>query len=58
MVRTFAKVALSAAIAGLSTAAFGQALEEVVTAQKRTKSLQDVPISVTAISGEMIQSLN
>ena len=56
MVRTFTKVALSAAVAGLSATAFGQALEEVVvTAQKRTESLQDVPISVTAISGELIQ---
>ena len=35
MVRTFAKVALSAAVAGLSATAFGQALEEVVvTAHK------------------------
>jgi iron complex outermembrane receptor protein len=57
MVKTFAKVALSAAVAGLSATAFGQALEEVVvTAQKRTESLQDVPISVTAISGEQIQN--
>ena len=57
MVKTFAKVALSAAVASLSVTAFGQALEEVVvTAQKRTESLQDVPISVTAISGEMIQN--
>jgi outer membrane receptor protein involved in Fe transport len=56
MVKTFAKVALSAAVASLSVTAFGQALEEVVvTAQKRTESLQDVPISVTAISGEQIQ---
>ena len=56
MVKTFAKVALSAAVASLSVTAFGQALEEVVvTAQKRTESLQDVPISVTAVSGEFIQ---
>ena len=56
MVKTFAKVALSAAVASLSVTAFGQALEEVVvTAQKRTESLQDVPISVVAISGEQIQ---
>ena len=56
MVKTFAKVALSAAMASLSLTAFGQVLEEVVvTAQKRTESLQDVPISVTAISGELIQ---
>ena len=57
MFKTFAKVAVSAAVASLSVTAFGQALEEVVvTAQKRTESLQDVPISVTAISGEMIQN--
>ena len=56
MVKTFAKVALGAAVASLSVTAFGQALEEVVvTAQKRTESLQDVPISVTAISGDLIQ---
>ena len=56
MVKTFAKVALSAAVASLPVTAFGQALEEVVvTAQKRTESLQDVPISVTAISGDLIQ---
>ena len=56
MVKTFAKVALSAAVASLSVTAFGQALEEVVvTAQKRTESLQDVPISVTAVSGQLIQ---
>ena len=57
MIKTFAKVALSAAVASLSVTAFGQALEEVVvTAQKRTESLQDVPISVTAISGEQIEN--
>ena len=56
MFRTFAKVALSAAVASLSVTAFGQVLEEVVvTAQKRTESLQDVPISVTAISGDLIE---
>jgi iron complex outermembrane receptor protein len=49
MMKTFAKVALSAAVASVSVTAAGQALEEVVvTAQKRTESLQDVPISVTA----------
>lgn len=60
MVRTFAKVALSAAVAGVSATTFGQTVEfgleeVVVTAQKRTESLQDVPISVTAISGDLIQ---
>lgn len=37
----------------LAGAAQAQMLEEVVvTAQKRTESLQDVPISITAVSGE------
>ena len=54
--KTFAKVALSAAVASVSMTVAGQALEEVVvTAQQRVESLQDVPISVTAISGEQIQ---
>ena len=56
MVKTFSKLALSAAVAGLAFGASAQQLEEViVTAQKRVESLQDVPISVTAISGELIQ---
>lgn len=56
MVKTFSKLALSAAVAGLAFGASAQQLEEVVvTAQKRTESLQDVPISVTAISGDLIQ---
>ncbi len=55
MVKTFSKLALSTAIAGLALSASAQQLEEVVvTAQKRTESLQDVPISVTAISGEQV----
>lgn len=52
-------VALSLAIAAISVAAGASAqqlqLEEViVTAQKRTQGLQDVPIAVTAISGDKI----
>ena len=55
MLRPLSKLALSAAVASLSMTAWGQTLEEVVvTAQKRTESLQDVPISVTAISGEQV----
>jgi len=55
------KAALAAAIAmGCMThpLAYAQAaLEEiVVTAQKREQSLQDVPISVTAVSGERIDN--
>jgi iron complex outermembrane receptor protein len=56
MVKTFSKLALSTAIAGLALSASAQQLEEVVvTAQKRTESLQDVPISVTAISGKQVE---
>ena len=35
--------------------AYAQLEEVIVTAQKREQSLQDVPISMTAISGEQIQ---
>ena len=39
----------------LSTPAYAQSLEEVVvTARRREESLQDVPLSVTAFSGEAI----
>ena len=41
-----------AAIAGGTNAA--QLEEVIVTAQKRAESLQDVPISMTAISGDKI----
>ena len=37
------------------TLAEGALEEVVVTAQKRTQNLQDVPIAVTAFSGEMLQ---
>ncbi|MBT4520300.1 MAG: TonB-dependent receptor plug domain-containing protein, partial [Halieaceae bacterium] len=49
-------IAAVTAFSGLPQAsAQGLVLEEViVTAQKRTQSLQDVPIAVTAISGEKI----
>ena len=46
-------VAVAACAVALSAAA--TQLEEVmVTAQKRVESMQDVPISVTAISGEQL----
>ncbi|MDZ7784147.1 MAG: TonB-dependent receptor [Halioglobus sp.] len=45
-----------ALLAGVPTAAAQLMLEEViVTAQKRTESLQDVPVSVSAIQGSKIQ---
>ncbi|MCS5594526.1 MAG: TonB-dependent receptor, partial [Porticoccaceae bacterium] len=55
----FKKAPLLAAIALATATSFTQAqmLEEViVSAQKRVESLQDVPISVTAIQGDKLQS--
>jgi len=44
------------AFATAATAGYAQQLEEiVVTAQKREQILSDVPISVTAVSGELVQ---
>ncbi len=37
--------------------AYGQIEEVVVTAQKRSESLQDVPIAVTALTGDMMKTL-
>ena len=54
----FNKAPLVAAIALATATSLSQAqmLEEViVTAQKRAESLQDVPISVTAMQGEKMQ---
>jgi len=44
----------------LASAAMGQAVleEVVVTAQKREQSLQDVPISVSSVSGDALQAQN
>ncbi len=55
---TFKQRSLATAIGLMLTAQVGytQQLEEViVTAQKRAESLQDVPISVSAVQGEQIQ---
>ncbi|MEH6589044.1 MAG: TonB-dependent receptor [Halioglobus sp.] len=45
-------VAIAATLMGGSIAAQAQLEEVIVTAQKRTQSLQDVPISVAAISAQ------
>ncbi|MGY8867727.1 MAG: TonB-dependent receptor, partial [Methylophagaceae bacterium] len=56
-IRTISAMAL--AIATASGGAYAAQLEEViVTAQKRAESLQDVPISMTAISGDKISDAN
>ena len=47
---------LAIAVATASSGAYAAELEEViVTAQKRAESLQDVPVSLTAISGSKIE---
>lgn len=57
MKHVISKLLLSTAVAAVSVGTWAAELEEVlVTAQKRTESLQDVPISVVAISGEQIQN--
>ena len=53
--------AVSAAVvaSALSTPAWSQTLEEViVTATKRSESVQDVPLAITALSGEFINKVN
>ena len=57
MFRTHVRpLVIGLAFATAATAGYTQQLEEVVvTAQKREQSLSDVPISVSAVSGELIQ---
>ena len=53
-IRTLSTLAL--AIATASSGAYAAQLEEIiVTAQKRAQSLQDVPISMTAIDGKRME---
>jgi iron complex outermembrane receptor protein len=51
-------LAVAAALSPATSLAAVQLEEIVVTAQKRSESLQDVPISVMAVSGEELASLN
>jgi len=53
------KTTIATAISALISAPLAaQQLEEVVvTAQKRTESLQDVPVAVSAVTGEQMQEL-
>jgi outer membrane receptor protein involved in Fe transport len=49
------KSILAVAISGIAMSANAAMLEEiVVTAQQRAESLQDVPVSVAAITGDKI----
>jgi len=49
---------LAVALAGIPAVSWSQVLEEIiVSAQKREENLQDIPISVTALSGEQVQAL-
>jgi len=53
------KLPLALAIAAVSSVVSAQQLEEViVAAQLRAESLQDVPISVNAMSGERMQEMS
>jgi outer membrane receptor protein involved in Fe transport len=51
-------VIVLAAPADTTPAAGGELTEVVVTAQRRTENLQDVPITIQAISGDQLKQLN
>jgi iron complex outermembrane recepter protein len=57
---TMAKAVSAAVLSTAITApAFSQSLEEViVTATKRSESIQDVPLAITALSGEFVNKVN
>lgn len=59
--QAFSKLALPLAVSAamLATQARAQTLEEVVvTATKREKSVMDVPLAITALSGDFIEETN
>lgn len=56
--KTAISVAIAAAIGTSSGIAYGAVLDEVtVTATKRQESVQDIPLSVSALSGEQLDTL-
>lgn len=55
--RTTLAAAVAAMALSLPMTAFAQLEEVIVTAQKRSESLQDVPISIDAFSGDELQEL-
>ena len=58
--RCLSPLMLTLLLVPLPSTVFAQAAVEeiIVTAQKREQSLQDVPLSVTAVSGERLAALN
>lgn len=59
--RSAVSIAVSAAIVAtaINSAALAQEIDEViVTATKRAESVQDVPLAITALSGNFIESVN
>ena len=56
--RTVLSVAIAAALAGSGTAHAQRAIEEItVTATKRAEPMQDIPVSIQAITGDSIEEL-
>ncbi|MDH3532825.1 MAG: TonB-dependent receptor [Gammaproteobacteria bacterium] len=56
--KTAISLAVAAAIGTSSGIAYGDVLEEItVTATKREESVQDIPLSVSALSGEQLDTL-
>ncbi len=51
-------ISLAVAMASVSGLAHAQLEEVIITAQKRSESLQDVPIAVTALTGEDMSAAN
>jgi iron complex outermembrane receptor protein len=53
-----AHTASAAAPPGIAAASSGEIPEVVVTATRRTENLQNVPIAITALTGETLAQLN